>query len=136
MNWNLNEFTKNAFAKLVKEFEENTDDVVKITKAFSTAADLHSGQSRDGSKEPYINHPLKVALILSDELKIRDVDLICAALLHDILQKGNNSDTDKLDQIKRNFGENVYNIVQTSDRTPQYERQSTAILRIILSKYI
>ena len=36
MNWNLNEFTKNAFAKLVKEFEENTDDVVKITKAFST----------------------------------------------------------------------------------------------------
>jgi len=118
MNWNLNEFTKNAFAKLVKEFEENTDDVVKITKAFSTAADLHSGQSRDGSKEPYINHPLKVALILSDELKVRDVDMICAALLHDILQKGNNSDTDKLDQIKRNFGENVYNILQTLTEHP------------------
>jgi len=118
MNWNLNEFTKNAFAKLVKEFEENTDDVVKITKAFSTAADLHSGQSRDGSKEPYINHPLKVALILSDELKVRDVDMICAALLHDILQKGNNPDTDKLDQIKRNFGENVYNIVQTLTEHP------------------
>jgi (p)ppGpp synthase/HD superfamily hydrolase len=118
MNWNLNEFTKNAFAKLVKEFEENTDDVVKITKAFSTAADLHSGQSRDGSKEPYINHALKVALILSDELKIRDVDLICAALLHDILQKGNNSETDKLDQIKKNFGENVYNIVQTLTEHP------------------
>jgi len=118
MNWNLNEFTKNAFAKLVKEFEENTDDVVKITKAFSTAADLHSGQSRDGSKEPYINHPLKVALILSDELKVRDVDMICAALLHDILQKGNNSDTDKLDQIKRNFGENVYNTVQTLTEHP------------------
>ena len=116
MNWNLNEFTKNAFAKLVKEFEENTDDVVKITKAFSTAADLHSGQSRDGSKEPYINHALKVALILSDELKIRDVDLICAALLHDILQEGNNSE--KLDQIKKNFGENVFNIVQTLTEHP------------------
>jgi GTP pyrophosphokinase len=116
MNWNLNEFTKNAFAKLVKEFEENTDDVVKITKAFSTAADLHSGQSRDGSKEPYINHALKVALILSDELKMRDVDLICAALLHDILQEGNNSE--KLDQIKKNFGENVFNIVQTLTEHP------------------
>lgn len=116
MNWNLNEFTKNAFAKLVKEFEENTDDVVKITKAFSTAADLHSGQSRDGSKEPYINHALKVALILSDELKIRDVDLICAALLHDTLQEGNNSE--KLDQIKKNFGENVFNIVQTLTEHP------------------
>jgi|SRR6476660_1891808 (p)ppGpp synthase/HD superfamily hydrolase len=118
MNWNLNEFTKNAFAKLVKEFEENTDDVVKITKAFSTAADLHSGQSRDGSKEPYINHALKVALILSDELKIHDVDLICAALLHDILHEGNNFEEDKLDQIKKDFGENVYNIVQTLTEHP------------------
>jgi len=118
MNWNLNEFTKNAFAKLVKEFEENTDDVVKITKAFSTAADLHSGQSRDGSKEPYINHALKVALILSDELKIHDVDLICAALLHDILYEGNNFEEDKLDQIKKDFGENVYNIVQTLTEHP------------------
>jgi (p)ppGpp synthase/HD superfamily hydrolase len=44
--------------------------------------------------------------------------MICAALLHDILQKGNNSDTDKLDQIKRNFGENVYNIVQTLTEHP------------------
>ena len=118
MNWNLNEFTKNAFAKLVKEFEENTDEVVKITKAFSTAADLHSGQSRDGSKEPYINHALKVALILSDELKIHDVDLICAALLHDILHEGNNFEEDKLDQIKKDFGENVYNIVQTLTEHP------------------
>jgi len=118
MNWNLNEFTKNAFAKLVKEFEENTDDVVKITKAFSTAADLHSGQSRDGSKETYINHALKVALILSDELKIHDVDLICAALLHDILHEGNNFEEDKLDQIKKDFGENVYNIVQTLTEHP------------------
>ena len=118
MNWNLNEYTKNAFAKLVKEFEENTDDVVKITKAFSTAADLHSGQSRDGSKEPYINHALKVALILSDELKIHDVDLICAALLHDILHEGNNFEEDKLDQIKKDFGENVYNIVQTLTEHP------------------
>lgn len=127
MNWNLNEFTKNAFAKLIKEFEENTDDVVKITKAFSAAAGLHSGQSRNGSKEPYINHALKVALILSDELKIHDVDLICAALLHDILQKGNNSETDKLDQIKENFGENVYNIVQTLTEHPSAENRQQSL---------
>ncbi len=118
MNWNLNEFTKSAFAKLVKEFEENTEDVVKITKAFSRAADLHSGLSRNGSKEPYINHSLKVALILSDELKIHDVDLICAALLHDALQKANNSETDKLDYIKESFGEDVYNMIQTLTEHP------------------
>jgi hypothetical protein len=61
---NLNEFTKNAFAKLVKEFEENTDDVVKINKAFSMPQTFIQVSRRDGSKE--LNHSLKVALILSD----------------------------------------------------------------------
>lgn len=113
MNWSLNEFTKIAFSRLVKQFEDNTDDVVKITRAFSTAGELLSGQSRNGTKEPYINHALKVALILSDELKIHDVDTICAALLHDVVERGSDSDRAKIDYLKENFGEDVSLIVQT-----------------------
>jgi len=113
MNWTLNEFTKAAFSRLVKQFEENTDDVVKITRAFSTAGESLSGQSRNGTKEPYINHALKVALILSDELKIHDVDTICAALLHDVVERGNDQDPNKFDYLKKNFGDDVSYIVQT-----------------------
>ena len=118
MNWNLNEFTKNAFAKLVKEFEENTDDVVKITKAFSTAADLHSGQSRDGSKEPYINHPLKVALILSDELKIRDVDLICAHFFMTFCKRVTILIRISLIKLRKILGRTCTDIVQTLTEHP------------------
>jgi (p)ppGpp synthase/HD superfamily hydrolase len=113
MNWSLNEFTKIAFSRLVKQFEDNTDDVVKITRAFSTAGELLSGQSRNGTKEPYINHALKVALILSDELKIHDVDTICAALLHDVVERGSDLDRAKIDYLKENFGDDVSLIVQT-----------------------
>jgi (p)ppGpp synthase/HD superfamily hydrolase len=118
MNWSLNEYTKIAFSRLVKQFEENTDDVVKITRAFSTAGELLSGQSRSGTKEPYINHALKVALILSDELKIYDVDTICAALLHDVVERGSELDRSRIDYLKENFGEDVSRIVQTLTEPP------------------
>lgn len=127
MNWILNEFTKAAFSRLVKQFEENTDDVVKITRAFSTAGELLSGQSRNGTKEPYINHALKVALILSDELKIHDADTICVALLHDVVERGNDQETEKFHYLKENFGDDVSHIVQslTEPRTVKETRDQS-----------
>ena len=102
-------------------------DSVKITRAFSAAAELLSGQSRNGTKEPYINHALKVALILSDELKIHDADTICAALLHDVVERGNDQETDKFDYLKENFGDDVSQIVQslTEPRTVKENRDQS-----------
>lgn len=74
-------FPKEGFARLIGSFD-NTDDIVKLTRAFGLATKHHMGQ-QFGKDEPYINHPLRVAMILVDELQIRDTDLICAALLHD-----------------------------------------------------
>jgi Guanosine polyphosphate pyrophosphohydrolases/synthetases len=88
MKWSFNDFTKSGFAKLLKPCENSIDDIIKITRAFGIATKAHTGQFRNGNKvEPYINHPLRVALILIEELNIHDVDLICAALLHDVLEK-------------------------------------------------
>lgn len=59
------------------------ESVSEILKAFELANDLHSSQKRQ-SGEPYIIHPLSVAIILS-EMKA-DKDTICAGLLHDTLE--------------------------------------------------
>ena len=80
MQWNLNNYTKVAFTRLIQPFGDNLNDVVKITKAFSFAANVYSGMFRNESHEPYINHAMKVALIISDELKVHDADTICAAI--------------------------------------------------------
>jgi guanosine-3',5'-bis(diphosphate) 3'-pyrophosphohydrolase len=114
MKWSLNDFTKSGFTKLLKPFENSIDDVIKITRAFSMATKVHTGQFKKGNKiEPYINHPLRVALILTEELCINDIDLVCAALLHDTLEKeiNNNNNPTLQDGLKKQFGERVYNIV-------------------------
>lgn len=64
-------------------YNYNKKDIYEITKAYCLAKDLHSKQFRQ-SGEPYIIHPISVAIILS-ELKA-DKDTICAGLLHDTLE--------------------------------------------------
>lgn len=122
----INDFTKSGFTRLLKPFENSIDDILKITRAFSIAIKVHSGQVKKGNKiEPYINHPLRVALILTEELHEYDIDLVCAAILHDTLgvtagtsTTNTKNPTDSQRHIlearlKNEFGERVYCIVTT-----------------------
>lgn len=111
MQWNLNNFTKIAFSRLIQPFGDNLNDVVKITKAFGFAASAYSGIFRNESHEPYINHAMKVALILSDELKVHDVDTICAAILHDAIEKSK-EDSAVVEDLRSNFGDSIYDTIR------------------------
>jgi GTP pyrophosphokinase len=72
-------------------------DEEKIKVAYNLAAEAHTGQIRD-SGEPYISHPVTVAMILAD--LGMDSDTLVAALLHDVVE-----DTDiSLDTIRKKFG--------------------------------
>lgn len=100
----MSDFPKANFARLLKFFDTNTDDVVILTRAFGLATKAHMGQLLNKS-ELYISHPLRVALILVEELQMRDIELACAALLHDA--------SDKIpDEELKEFGERVYSIVR------------------------
>lgn len=72
-----------------------------IDKAVVYAARAHSGTVRRGSGQPYIFHPLEVMSIAS--LMTLDVDILCAAILHDTVE-----DTDTtLEDIKREFNDRI-----------------------------
>jgi GTP pyrophosphokinase len=58
-------------------------DLELLARAYRRAVEYHSGMLRD-SGEPYITHPLHVALILSC-LQL-DIETLAAALLHDVLE--------------------------------------------------
>ncbi|HJQ25231.1 MAG TPA: HD domain-containing protein [Blastocatellia bacterium] len=62
-----------------------TDQLAVICRAYELAAAVHATQMRDEGT-PYILHPLRVARALADELQIRRPALICAALLHDVIE--------------------------------------------------
>ena len=91
---------------LYKELSANvlkyhpSDDITMIEKAFKMADRAHEGQVRK-SGEPYIIHPLNVAIILS-ELEM-DKETIAAGLLHDVLE-----DTDVSEMmLRQEFGDEV-----------------------------
>ena len=82
----------------------NPKDQTYINRAFQYAYDGHNGQNRK-SGEPYITHPLHVAIYLC-ELNF-DKETIAAALLHDLVE-----DTEiSYDDLKKEFGEEVADIV-------------------------
>ena len=77
----------------------------KVERAYRFAADYHRDQRRR-SGEPYINHPVEVALILAHDLRM-DEDTICAALLHDTVE-----DTPATkDELVERFGQTVADLV-------------------------
>lgn len=58
-----------------------------VLKALKYAMTKHEGQVRKVSKEPYISHPLKVSYLLASFKKSKKLDeLLCAALLHDVIE--------------------------------------------------
>lgn len=76
------------------------EDVEAVKKAYKVACKAHEGQKRK-SGEPYIIHPICVAIILA-ELEL-DKETIMAGLLHDVVE-----DTEAThEDLVREFGEEV-----------------------------
>ena len=83
----------------IRKYHPSTD-VSMIRKAYETAKKAHGDQCRK-SGEPYIIHPLWVAIILAD-LEM-DKETIAAGLLHDVVEDTKVSE----DEIREMFGEEV-----------------------------
>lgn len=77
-----------------------SDDISMVEKAYKIAQDAHEGQCRK-SGEPYIIHPICVAIILA-ELEL-DKESIVAGLLHDVVE----DTVMTLDDLTREFGAEV-----------------------------
>src|SRR6266567_4396865 len=77
--------TLTKFRDLMKRMQENRpqDDLTIVKKAYDYSLKNHEGQSR-ASGEPYLVHPLEVALVLA-EMKMDPV-AIAAGLLHDSVE--------------------------------------------------
>lgn len=90
-------------------------DLVSIMKAVDFAARKHSHQRRkDVKKTPYVNHPIEVATLLTEN-GITDVSVIISALLHDTLEDTQTT----LNEIFDEFGSAISRIVLecTDDKT-------------------
>ena len=95
----------------------NDEEIDRVHRAYDLAEEAHRPQRRK-SGEPYILHPIAVAMIVANEIGL-GANPICAALLHDVVE-----DTDHtVKEIRDMFGEDVATLVSvvTKRKSDEYE---------------
>jgi len=99
--------------------QSNTDAsyaIRDVLKAAHFAATKHAAQRRKGvAGEPYINHLLEVAALVTGALAEPDTNLIAAALLHDVIEDTSVTE----EELAAEFGSDVAGLVAevTDDKT-------------------
>lgn len=79
----------------------------RLERAIQMATELHRGQTRKGSFQPYVLHPFRVASLVSDAGGSEDQ--VIAALLHDVVEDAGGLPT--RERVLREFGPNVTRLV-------------------------
>ncbi|KAI0214773.1 Guanosine-3',5'-bis(diphosphate) 3'-pyrophosphohydrolase MESH1 [Lamellibrachia satsuma] len=99
----------------------------QLMRAVNFAAVKHKMQRRHNIEEtPYINHPIGVAYILTEEAEVTDALVIEAALLHDTVEDTSTTP----EEIREYFGEKVAAVVAevTDDKSkPSAQRKQAQI---------
>jgi guanosine-3',5'-bis(diphosphate) 3'-pyrophosphohydrolase len=97
----------NRYRTLLRSLKDKADDDDRklIRKAFNLAKDAHH-EVRRKSGEPYIIHPLEVALIVSREIGLGPLS-VSAALIHDVVEDSDYT----LEDIDRIFGDEIARII-------------------------
>lgn len=105
----------------------NNADTPSLLKALAFAAEKHRDQRRkDVCASPYINHPIALANILVNEGGVLDIDVICAALLHDTIEDTETSP----DELEAEFGEKIRAIVMDVTDDKQLSKQARKRLQV------
>jgi ppGpp synthetase/RelA/SpoT-type nucleotidyltranferase len=119
--------------ELVGRLIEHLGPSKVLENGFALMRQAHKGAVRDEGT-PYIRHPLRVALILVEELGISDINLICTALLHDTLEDCKSISEEN---IRERFGPRVATLVRAltdelkgSSDLDQAERKIAYLKRI------
>ena len=93
-----------------------------LEKAITFAEEAHQKQFLRPTKEkpekgePYIVHPMRVALILLEEVEIKDVIAVASALLHDVIEA--KRETISVSDIEREFGRPIAMLVSILTKPP------------------
>jgi GTP diphosphokinase / guanosine-3',5'-bis(diphosphate) 3'-diphosphatase len=101
-------------------FEADMDtlptDLQRLAAALHYAAHCHRNQRRKNEeRHPYINHPIGLLHVLAVEAHITDADVLCAAVLHDVIEdcaKNPAERAERATEIEQQFGACVLKIVE------------------------
>lgn len=86
----------------------NPGTINLLISAVAFAAHKHRDQRRkDAEASPYINHPIGLIDVLANEAGITDINVLCAAVLHDTIEDTQTS----AEELEHHFGSKIASIV-------------------------
>ena len=108
---------RNELFACVEKRRFSAEEVDSVHRAYELAEEAHRPQRRK-SGEPYILHPIAVAMIVANEIGL-GAEPICAALLHDVVEDTNHT----VKEIREMFGDDVATLVNvvTKKKKKHYE---------------
>jgi len=89
-----------------------------LTKAIDHTIEAHRHQFRKGTDAPYAVHPIRIACTLIDSFGVTDAEILCAALLHDVLEETRTT----RDMLEKDHGARCADLVAVLSRLPGDER--------------
>ena len=107
-------------------------DKVMLGRALTLAEEVHVDELRKPARytpnqpAPYIVHPMRVAMIIVDELELKEPVAVAAALLHDVVESSRGRVS--IGTIEENFGRAIAMMVSILSK-PQISSQATQIER-------
>lgn len=109
-------YLEQKFHQYVQRYKFTRSEKLLIQKALDFATLAHNGQKRlEGS--PYVTHPIRVASVILHEIAVMKCDVICAALLHDVIEDCSIT----LRELRNNFNDRIAQMVKTLSVDPRLE---------------
>jgi guanosine-3',5'-bis(diphosphate) 3'-pyrophosphohydrolase len=104
-----------------------TEPIAIVLKAADFAAHKHRDQRRkDAGKTPYINHPIDLANVLSNEGGVTDPVTLAAALLHDTIEDTKTT----WEELRGEFGEEIADVVAEVTDTKWLSKEARKRLQV------
>lgn len=122
------EFVESKFHAYLARYKFQKSEKLMMRKALDFAKLAHNGQKRDEGT-PYIMHPIRVANILMDEVAAMKADMICAALLHDVIEDCGIT----MKELKNNFNESIAQMVKLLTKDLSIENHKRVYVETIMN---
>ena len=120
--------------RLVLHFDDfKIGDRERLNTALGFAEDAHENEYRRSSVAspkrglPYVIHPMRVAMIILDELELKETVAILGALLHDVIES--KRDEISISDIEAKFGRSTAMLVSVLTAPPEAKNETVEQLK-------
>jgi GTP diphosphokinase / guanosine-3',5'-bis(diphosphate) 3'-diphosphatase len=115
---------RETFLNYLDDFPDH--EHAMLEDALEVATMSHEGQLRDEGT-PYVIHLIRTALILIEELRVEDAEMIVAALLHDSVEDTAMTIT----EVQERFGDSVAKMVEALTRDKEKESKKEKFEKLL-----